>query len=147
MDPSLHLSSQENRQHSSSKTSCRRCKYDSIEYQFIKIIWSGQNSSPDSTFPFNFPPVFTIYSRFILNIYRHIGYPKIQEEGTFNSSKKNFAKNYRPVSLTCIIVRTYKSFLYKHILDQFLPRASVNQHCFLPNWSTVSNFLNCVDIM
>ena len=59
--------------------------------------------------------------------------------------EKYFAKNYRPVSLTCIIVKTYERFLHKHILGQFLKHASCNQHGFLPKRSCISNLLDCID--
>ena len=58
---------------------------------------------------------------------------------------KNDAKNYRPISLTCILSKVFEKILRNHLLDHFAPHVKYQQHGFLPGKSCLSNLLDCMN--
>jgi hypothetical protein len=58
---------------------------------------------------------------------------------------KSDSKNYRPISLTCIVSKVYEKILRNHILQFVQPFISKQQHGFLPRVSCLSNLLECLD--
>ena len=55
------------------------------------------------------------------------------------------AKNYRPISLTCILCKVFEKIVRTHILQHFEPFIHSSQHGFLNGKSCLSNLLNCFD--
>ena len=55
------------------------------------------------------------------------------------------AKNYRPISLTCILCKVYEKIIRSHVLKHFEPFVHTSQHGFLDGKSCLSNLLNCFD--
>lgn len=58
---------------------------------------------------------------------------------------KSDARNYRPISLTCIISKVFEKLLRNHILSHFSPMIKPEQHGFLPKKSCLSNLLDCMN--
>ena len=54
-------------------------------------------------------------------------------------------KNYRPISLTCILSKIYERFVRDHILERVAPLISNHQHGFLSGRSCLSNLLEFMD--
>ena len=59
---------------------------------------------------------------------------------------KTLSKNYRPISLTCIVAKLYEKIVRNHILEHFVKYVSPKQHGFLPKKSCLSNLLECLDV-
>ena len=57
------------------------------------------------------------------------------------------AKNYRPISLTSILCKTYERLLREHIFNFVEPLISSSQHGFLNGKSCLSNLLESLDLM
>ena len=55
------------------------------------------------------------------------------------------AKNYRPISLTCILCKLFEKLIRSHILKHFEPFIDAAQHGFLSGKSCLSNLLNCFE--
>ena len=55
------------------------------------------------------------------------------------------AKNYRPISLTCILCKVFEKIIRSHVLEHFEPFVHSSQHGFLDGKSCLSNLLNCFD--
>ena len=60
---------------------------------------------------------------------------------------KSQVSNYRPISLTCILSKTFEKILRNHILAHVGKYIVNQQHGFLPGKSCVSNLLECMDIV
>jgi len=65
----------------------------------------------------------------------------------FKKGDKHAAKNYRPVSLTCIVCKILESIIRDHILEHFLTNNlfSSKQYGFLKGRSTVLQLLRLMD--
>ena len=55
------------------------------------------------------------------------------------------SKNYRPVSLTCIMGKVYERLMRKHVFDHVGNSIAPEQHGFLPGRSCTSNLLDSMD--
>ena len=55
------------------------------------------------------------------------------------------AKNYRPISLTCILSKIYEKLIRKHVLNHVTPLISKQQHGFMEGKSCLSNLLEFID--
>ena len=55
------------------------------------------------------------------------------------------AKNYRPISLTCILCKVFEKIIRNHILKHFEPFVHSSQHGFLSGKSCLSKLLNCFE--
>lgn len=60
---------------------------------------------------------------------------------------KTAASNYRPISLTCIICKSYEQIIRTHIFQHVLSEISKKQHGFLPGRSCLSNLLESIDLI
>ncbi|CAF1100150.1 unnamed protein product, partial [Brachionus calyciflorus] len=67
----------------------------------------------------------------------------------YKGGTKSSQKNYRPVSLTCILCKIFeriiKDIMLKHLIDNDL--ISKSQHGFLPNKSCSTNLLETIDFI
>ena len=59
---------------------------------------------------------------------------------------KSDPRNYRPISLTCVLSKVYEKLLRNHLLDHIEPFIFKNQHGFVPNRSCMSNLLDTMDV-
>jgi len=57
------------------------------------------------------------------------------------------SKNYRPISLTCIMGKVYEKLMRKHMLDHVEKSIAPEQHGFLPGRSCTSNLLDSMDVI
>ena len=55
------------------------------------------------------------------------------------------ARNYRPISLTCILCKVFEKVVRNHVMNHFLPFVSDTQHGFLKGKSCLSNLFECFD--
>ena len=55
------------------------------------------------------------------------------------------AKNYRPISLTCIMCKVYEKLIRKHLLNHVESYITPEQHGFTSGKSCTSNLLECFD--
>ena len=64
----------------------------------------------------------------------------------FKSSKNNLADNYRPISLTSVVVKTLERLIHKHIMKYPIDFQLLNdnQHGFRPSRSCVTQLLQLV---
>ena len=60
---------------------------------------------------------------------------------------KSDSKNYRPISLTCILSKVFEKLVRNHILQFVQPFLFTQQHGFLPKVSCLSNLLECLDVV
>ena len=63
----------------------------------------------------------------------------------YKKGSKCEAKNYRPISLTCILCKVFEKIIRNHILKHFEPFVHSSQHGFLSGKSCLSNLLNCFE--
>ena len=66
----------------------------------------------------------------------------------FKKGSKACVGNYRPISLTCIVVKVYENIMRDHILSHFVKNHlfSSCQHGFLPGRSCVTNLLAVLNV-
>ena len=66
----------------------------------------------------------------------------------FKKGSRSSPGNYRPISLTCIIVKIFESILREHMLSHFIENNLLNncQHGFLPGRSCVTNLLSVLEV-
>ena len=64
----------------------------------------------------------------------------------FKSGKNNMADNYRPISLTSVVVKTLERLIHKHIMKYLIDFQLLNdnQHGFRPSRSCVTQLLQLV---
>ena len=64
----------------------------------------------------------------------------------FKSGKNNLADNYRPISLTSVVVKTLERLIHKHIMKYLIDFQLLNdnQHGFRPSRSCVTQLLQLV---
>ena len=64
----------------------------------------------------------------------------------FKSGKNNLADNYRPISLTSVVVKTLERLIHKHIMKYLTDFQLLkdNQHGFRPSRSCVTQLLQLV---
>ena len=55
------------------------------------------------------------------------------------------ARNYRPISLTCVLCKVYEKIVRSHILDHIAPKIVPQQHGFTSGRSCLSNLLEFID--
>lgn len=60
---------------------------------------------------------------------------------------KTSASNYRPVSLTCILCKSYENIIREHIYNHVKAAITKRQHGFMPGRSCFSNLLETLDII
>ena len=63
----------------------------------------------------------------------------------FKKGSKKDPLNYRPVSLTCILSKTYEKFVRRHIMHHIEQQLSSDQHGFVEHKSCLSNLLETVE--
>ena len=65
----------------------------------------------------------------------------------FKSGKNNLADNYRPISLTSVVVKTLERLIHKHIMKYLtdFQLLNDNQHGFRPSRSCVTQLLQLVN--
>ena len=63
----------------------------------------------------------------------------------YKKGSKCEAKNYRPISLTCILCKVFEKIIRNHILKHFEPFVHSSQRGFLSGKSCLSNLLNCFE--
>ena len=61
--------------------------------------------------------------------------------------RKDDVENYRPISLTSLVMKIFEKCLRDVLLEACLPKISSNQHGFLPNRSCTSQMLAYTDIL
>ena len=62
----------------------------------------------------------------------------------YKKGDKMHSKNYRPISLTCILSKLFEKLMRNHILDHVYEYICTEQHGFLPKRSCLSNLLDCI---
>ena len=64
----------------------------------------------------------------------------------FKSGKNNLEDNYRPISLTSVVVKTLERLIHKHIMKYLIDFQLLNdnQHGFRPSRSCVTQLLQLV---
>ena len=65
----------------------------------------------------------------------------------FKKGDKSQASNYRPISLTCVLAKTFEKIVRNHILEHVDHHITKQQHGFLLRKSCVSNLLECMDMV
>ena len=63
----------------------------------------------------------------------------------YKKGSKKEPLNYRPVSLTCILSKTYEKFVRRHIMNHIEQQLSSDQHGFVEHKSCLSNLLETVE--
>ena len=77
--------------------------------------------------------------------------PQIWKEAVitplFKKGKKSSPQNYRPISLTCVLVKVFESIIRDHIMSYLLSNEllSKSQHGFLPKRSCFTNLLTAIE--
>ena len=70
--------------------------------------------------------------------------PKVWKEGTitplFKKGKRSDPSNYRPISLTCIVVKVFETILRDHLLHHLIQNELLSnvQHGFVPKRSCIT---------
>ena len=59
---------------------------------------------------------------------------------------KSEAKNYRPISLTCILCKAYEKIVRSHLVTYIAPKIVTQQHGFTSGKSCLSNLLEFIDV-
>ncbi len=71
------------------------------------------------------------------------------ENGTcgsiFKKGDKHIVANYRPISLTCLVAKTFERIIRDKIHEKTGHLINESQHGFLPNRSCVTNLIGLCD--
>ena len=60
---------------------------------------------------------------------------------------KTDPSHYRPISLTCILCKSYESLIRSHVFKNIVNQITKAQHGFMPNKSCLSNLLESFDVI
>ena len=121
----------------------------------LKALKTNKSAGPDNIHPrilhelsdYIAEPI----SKLFLKVFKEGTLPQTWKDAIitplFKKGNRNSPTNYRPISLTCIIVKMFESILREHLLDHLIRNnlLSNSQHGFLPGRSCTTNLLTVLE--
>ena len=89
----------------------------------------------------------TLFNRSLLEGTVPLDWNTAKVTALHKKGSRSSPKNYRPISLTCIVCKIFEGLVRKNLLAYLLNNDLISnaQHGFLPKRSCVSNLLECLD--